>query len=87
MANTRSAAKSARQTVGRTLQNKRVLTGLKSHVKKVRAAFTAKDKATAAAEVKTLASMADKAAKSGRIHKNKANRQKSRLNKQLAALA
>jgi len=87
MANTRSAAKSARQTVRRTLQNKRVLTGLKSHVKKVRAAFAAKDKTTAAAEVKTLASMADKAAKTGRIHKNKANRQKSRLNKQLAALA
>jgi len=86
MANTRSAAKSARQTVGRTLQNKRVLTGLKSHVKKVRAAFAAKDKAVAAAEVKIIFSMADKAAKTGRIHKNKANRQKSRLNKQLAAL-
>ncbi len=86
MANTRSAAKSARQTVRRTLQNKRVLTGLKSHVKKVRAAFAAKDKPAAAAEVKALASMADKAAKTGRIHRNKANRQKSRLNKQLAAL-
>jgi small subunit ribosomal protein S20 len=87
MANTRSAAKSARQTVGRTLQNKRVLTSLKSHVKKARAAFGAKDKTTAAAEVKILASLADRAAKTGRIHKNKANRQKSRLNKQLAALA
>ena len=87
MANTRSAAKSARQTVGRTLQNKRVLTGLKSHVKKARAAFAAKDKATAAAEVKIVSSMADKAAKTGRIHKNKANRQKSRLARQLAALA
>ena len=86
MANTRSAAKSARQTVRRTLQNKRVLTGLKSQVKKVRSAFAAKDKATAAAEVKALASLADKAAKTGQIHKNKANRQKSRLNRQLAAL-
>jgi len=87
MANTRSAAKSARQTVRRTLENKRVLTGLKSHVRKVRSAFAAKDKAAATAEVKILASLADKAAKTGRIHKNKANRQKSRLNKQLAALA
>jgi len=86
MANTPSAAKSARQTVTRTLQNKRVLTGLKSHVRKVRAAFAAKDKALAAAEVKTLASLADKAAKTGRIHKNKANRQKSRLNRQLSRL-
>jgi ribosomal protein S20 len=41
MANTPSAAKSARQTVRRTLQNKRVLTGLKSQVKKVRSAFAA----------------------------------------------
>jgi len=87
MANTRSAAKSARQTVRRTLENKRVLTGIKSHVKKARAAFEAKDKTTAAAEVKTLASLTDKAAKTGQIHKNKANRQKSRLNKRLAALA
>jgi len=87
MANTRSAAKSARQTVRRTLKNKRVLTGLKSQVKKVRSAFAAKDKATATTEVHTLASLADKAAKTGQIHKNKANRQKSRLNKHLAALA
>ena len=87
MANTRSAKKSARQTVRRTLKNKRVLTGLKSQVKKVRSAFTAKDKPAAAAGIKELASMADKAAKKGQIHKNKANRQKSRINKQLAALA
>jgi small subunit ribosomal protein S20 len=87
MANTRSAAKSARQTIRRTLGNKRVLTGLKTQTKKVRSAFAAKDKAAAASAVSTLASLADKAAKTGQIHKNKANRQKSRLNKQLAALA
>ena len=87
MANTPSAAKSARQTVRRTLNNKRALTALKNQVRKVRSAFAAKDKAAATEAVKILASHADKAAKSGRIHKNKANRQKSRLNKQLAALA
>jgi small subunit ribosomal protein S20 len=87
MANTKSAAKSARQSVRRTLQNKRVLTGLKSQGKKVRAALVAKDKTAATAQVKVLASLADKAAKSGQIHKNKANRQKSRLNRQVAALA
>ena len=70
----------------RTLENKRVLTGLKSQTKKVRSAFAAKDKATAADAVKTLASLADKAAKTGQIHKNKANRHKSRLARQLAAL-
>jgi small subunit ribosomal protein S20 len=87
MANTRSAAKRARQTERRTLHNKRALTGLKSQTKKVRAALSSKDKAAATTAVQALASMADKAAKTGRIHKNKANRQKSRLNKQLAALA
>jgi len=87
MANTRSAAKSARQTVRRTLENKRVLTGLKSQTRKVRSALAAKDKPAAASGIKALASLADKAAKTGQIHKNKANRQKSRLNKQLAALA
>jgi small subunit ribosomal protein S20 len=87
MANTRSAAKSARQTVRRTLKNKRVLTGLKSQLKKVRSTVAAKDKPAAVAGVKTLTSMADKAAKNGQIHKNKANRQKSRINKQLTALA
>jgi small subunit ribosomal protein S20 len=86
MANTKSAAKRARQTVRRTVQNKTVLTGLKTQVKKVRAALAAKDKPVAAKEVKALASTADKAAKTGRIHRNKANRQKSRLNKHLVAL-
>jgi small subunit ribosomal protein S20 len=87
MANTRSAAKSARQTIRRTLDNKRILTGIKTQTKKVRTALAAKDKAAATAAVSTLASMSDKAAKTGQIHKNKANRQKSRLNKRLAALA
>jgi small subunit ribosomal protein S20 len=87
MANTRSAAKSARQTIRRTLDNKRILTGIKTQTKKARTALAAKDKAAAAAAVSTLASMSDKAAKTGQIHKNKANRQKSRLNKRLAALA
>ncbi len=87
MANTRSAAKNARQSIRRTLQNKSVLTGLKSRRKKVAAAFAARDKAAAAGEVKAMASLADRAAKKGQIHKNKANRLKSRLNRQLAALA
>lgn len=87
MANTRSAAKRARQTVGRTLQNKRALTGLKSELKKTRTILAAGDKTAAAAALRKMSSALDKAAKSGRIHKNQANRKKSRLNKRLAALA
>jgi len=87
MANTRSAAKRTRQTTTRTLQNKRALTSLKNQSKKTAAAFTAKAKPAAVAEVSKITSALDKAAKSGRIHKNKANRLKSRLGKKLAALA
>lgn len=87
MANTKSAAKRARQTVRRTLQNKTATTGIKSQLKKTRAAFGAKDKGAAAAELKKLASVLDKAVKTGRLHRNAAARRKSRLNKQLAALA
>ncbi len=87
MANTRSAAKRARQTVGRTLQNKHVLTGLKGQLKKAQTMLAGGDKAAASAELRKLTSTLDKAAKTGRIHKNKANRKKSRLSRKLAALA
>ena len=87
MANTKSAAKRARQTERRTLQNKRVATLLKTQLKKTRAALTATNKETATAEYRKLASDLDKAVKTGRIHRNAANRQKGRLNRQLAALA
>lgn len=87
MANTKSAAKRARQTVRRTLQNKTAITGIKTQLKKTRAALGGKDKNAAAAEVRKLASSLDKAVKTGRIHRNAAARQKSRLNKKLAALS
>lgn len=87
MANTKSAAKRARQTVRRTLQNKRALTTIKTQLKKTHTALTEKNKETAAAEYRRLASALDKAVKTGRLHRNAAARRKSRLNKQLAALA
>ena len=87
MANTKSAAKRARQTVRRTLENKRALTNLKTQLKKAHTAITEKNKEAAAAEFRMLSSALDKAVKTGRIHRNAANRQKSRLNRQLAALA
>lgn len=87
MANTRSAAKRARQTEKRTLQNRRVLSNLKTQLKKVRAEIGAKNKPSAQASLKLFVSALDRAAKAGRIHRNAANRHKSTLNKQLAALA
>jgi len=87
MANTKSAAKRARQTGRRTLHNRRALTAVKNEVKQVRADIAAKNTDKAKAAFKTVVSTLDKAAKTGRIHKNAANRKKSRLNKALAKLA
>ena len=86
MANTKSAAKRARQTVRRTAANSRVLTGVKTQLKKTRAALGT-DAAAAKTEASKLASLLDKAVKSGRLHKNAANRTKSRIQKALVAKA
>ncbi len=87
MANTKSAAKRARQNAGRTLANKRVATALKGQLKKVRVSITAKSKDTAKTEFQKLTSMLDKAVKGGRLHRNAASRYKSRLNSQLVSIA
>jgi small subunit ribosomal protein S20 len=78
MANTRSAAKRARQTDRRTLRNKSVLTGIRSQQKKLAAAIASGDKAKVQEELRLLSSRLDKAAKRKVVHKNLANRRKSR---------
>ena len=87
MANTKSAAKRARQTTRRTATNRRALTAVKSRLKGVREALTGADKAKAKAAAVAVVSSLDKAAKTGRIHRNAANRHKSKLNKALAKVA
>jgi small subunit ribosomal protein S20 len=86
MANTRSAAKRKRQTERRTNQNKSILSGLKHQRKRLAAAVASGDKAKAQIELNVLASRLDKAAKSGIVHPNLANRRKSRAAKVLAAV-
>ncbi len=86
MANTKSAAKRARQTGRRTLTNRRAITAVKSSLKDTRAAIKTGKKDEAQASAKTFVSNVDKAAKTGRIHKNAANRHKSRVARALAAL-
>jgi small subunit ribosomal protein S20 len=86
MANTRSAAKRARQTEQRTLRNKSILTGLKRQQKKLLIAVAASDKAKAEIELKALASDLDKAAKRGAVHQNLANRRKSRASKVVSGI-
>ena len=87
MANTKSAAKRARQTERRTLQNKNALTKVKNLLKEARVALKSKNKETATAQYRKVASELDRAVKTGRLHGNTANRHKSNLNKQLVALA
>jgi small subunit ribosomal protein S20 len=80
MANTRSAAKRARQSAGRALHNRTVRTRLRTLQKGASGAAQ-----PAAQEIHALISTIDKAAKRGVIHRNAANRRKSRLNRLLAA--
>jgi small subunit ribosomal protein S20 len=79
MANIRSAAKRARQNVRRTLRNRSTITRLRSMQRKARSA----DKPDRQ-QIYALISAIDKAGKRGIIHRNAANRRKSRLNKLLA---
>lgn len=82
MANTKSAAKSARQSVRRRELNAGVITGLKNEQKKFRKALS--EGKSAKAEFVKLTSALDKAAKRGIIHRNVADRKKSRLNKAIS---
>jgi small subunit ribosomal protein S20 len=79
MANTKSAAKRARQTAKRLLRNRSVLTRLRRMGKGSTGSSVTPDSARA------LISVSDKAAKRGIIHKNAANRRKARLHKSLAS--
>jgi len=87
MANTKSAAKRARQTERRTLVNRRALTAVKNQLKKLRSVLGGTDKAAAKAAAQEFISSIDKAVKTGRVHKNSANRHKSAVNKALAKAA
>ena len=86
MANTASAAKRARQTVKRTSRNRRVKAGIKAELKEIRSAITTGKKDEAKALLPKVSQVLDRAVNSGRVHKNKANRHKSELAAQIAAI-
>ena len=79
MANTKSAAKRARQTTVRSLRNRSVLTRLRKQQRNLSSAGAKPE----AKNVHAMISAIDKAAKRGVIHKNAARRRKARLNKSL----
>ncbi len=81
MANTKSAKKNVRKTARRTVENRAVLTRLKTLAKDTRAALTSTDVAKAREIARAFISAMDKAAKTGVIHANKAARAKSSVSK------
>lgn len=79
MANHKSAAKRARQTITKNSENSRTKAGVRTVEKKVRLAVSAGDKETALKSLVAFSSKMDKASKKGVFHKNTASRKISRL--------
>ena len=80
MANTKSAAKRARQTQKRSLRNRSVLSRLRTLQKGAVSGEKADPN-----RIRALISAIDKAAKRGVIHPNSAHRRKARLQKYATA--
>jgi small subunit ribosomal protein S20 len=81
MANIKSSQKDIRRTATRTTANKASRSRLKTLSKTAREVLKSGDEKSTVAAIASTASAYDKAVKTGVIHKNKASRLKSRLNK------
>lgn len=86
MANTRQAAKRARQSEKRRQENKWQMTRMRSSLKGVLAMIEGKDKEKAKAAYQLASSLVDRLATKGLIQKNKAARHKSRLSAHIKAM-
>lgn len=86
MANIKSKIKRIGTNEKARQRNVAVKSQLKTHVRKVREAIAAGDKAAAQTALQTASVRLDKAASKGVIHKNQAANRKSALAKQVAAL-
>ena len=87
LANTKSAEKRARQATARRARNVTQRSQARTSIKRVVTAVEGGDKAKAAEALKDAVPVIDAMARKGIIHKNKAARHKSRLNKRIKALA
>ncbi len=85
MPHSASAKKRHKQNLRNRERNRAAKSELKSHVRKVLSAIDAGDATQAREALRTLASTADKAAASKKIHRNKAARIKSRLSARMLA--
>ena len=80
MANTSSANKRVRQAVRHRVHNMRLRARMRTYIKKVIKASIDNDKEKATAAYKEAVPLIDSSVNKNLIHKNKAARQKSRLN-------
>ena len=87
MANTAQAKKRVRQSLVRRERNVALKTKLRTFVKNVVKAINSGDKSLAGENYKKDVPVIDCSVSKGIIHKNKAARYKSRLNKQIVDLS
>jgi small subunit ribosomal protein S20 len=87
MANTRSALKRIRQSEKRRIRNIAVRTGVRTAVKSARTSLAGRNVEEARADLARAIQLLDKAVTKGVVHRNAAARKKSRLTRQLNALA
>ena len=83
MPHTKSAIKHLHQTIKRTARSKQIKSRIKEAIKELHKLISEKKEAEAKALIPKLSKMLDKAAKTHVIHKNKANRFKSKLTKKV----
>lgn len=86
MANSRSAAKRARQNIKRRSHNMAMRSKVRTYIKRVVTAIDAGNKSDAENFYKEALPVIDKMANNGILHKNKAARHKQRLNLRIRAL-
>jgi small subunit ribosomal protein S20 len=82
----RSAIKRHRQSVKKAELNQTIFSSIKTAVKKVRTAVSAKDKPQAETALRSVMSLLHRAGRKGIIHKKNADRHISRLSSFIAKL-
>ena len=87
MANTAQARKRVRQAVKARIRNSAQKSNFRSSIKKVLKSLAEKNKEQSNINFKEAMSIMDKLVTKGLIHKNKAARHKSRLNKHIQKLS
>jgi small subunit ribosomal protein S20 len=87
LANIKSAKKRAKQSEAHRQRNASQRSAMRTQVKSLEKIIASGDQKAANEVFRKTASVLDKAARKGLIHKNTAARKKSRLNKRIKSLA